>query len=216
MNYDTARSEITLVDHPLVQARMTQLRDRGTGTELFRQILREISIPLALSALRHMETKDCRVHTPLCETEGKKLGSAVMIIPVLRAGLGFAEGMLQILPFASIGHIGMYRNETTHEPEHYYFRVPPGVAEAEILLVDPMLATGNSAVAAVDLLKKHGARKIHFVGLVGCPHGVARLKSAHPDVGIHLAALDPGLNENCYIVPGLGDAGDRYFGTEPV
>lgn len=213
MTYDEAAKQIHLVDHPVVQSRLVKLRDKTTPSAIFRQCLREISISLALAALRDAETRPVRVNTPLRETDGVTLSRSITIIPVLRAGLGFAEGMLQVLPDALMGHIGMVRNEQTHLPEQYYFKVPSDLPESEIILADPMLATGNSAAAAVSLLKDHGARRIRFAGLVGCPQGVENLRSAHPDVPIFLAALDPELNENCYIVPGLGDAGDRYFGT---
>jgi len=214
MTYSEALQAVQIVDHPVVQTRLTILRSKDTPTEVFRSCLREISVALALTALAEAQTRSKKIETPMGEADGVELARPVVIIPILRAGLGFTEGMMQILPEASIGHIGMFRNETTHRPEQYYFRVPPGFKNADVLLVDPMLATGFSAAEAVSLLKKSGARFIRFVGLVGCPQGVANLQSHHPEVPIFLAALDPGLDENCYIVPGLGDAGDRYFGTE--
>jgi uracil phosphoribosyltransferase len=166
-----------------------------------------------LRALETLETSPCEVETPLAKTSGSRLARAVVMVPVLRAGLGFAEAMLEVLPEAEVGHIGMARDEQTHLPLQYYCKLPGNLGEKEVLLLDPMLATGHSARAALDLLKNAGARRIRFLALVGCPEGVGTVKEGHPEVAIHLAALDQGLDKNCYIVPGLGDAGDRYFGT---
>lgn len=211
-NFPTAM--VTVLQHPLVAHAMAKIRDKNTPAPTFRRCLKEIGILLAAEALNDAETKAVEVETPLAACPVEILARPVVLVPILRAGLGFAEGMMQILPEALLGHIGMARDEKTHLPRHYYFRLPPGIAEAEILLVDPMLATGNSATEALTALKEKGARRLRFVGLVGCPEGVERVQSAHPDVPIFLAALDPKLNERAYIVPGLGDAGDRYFGTE--
>lgn len=205
---------VRILQHALVAHNLTRLRDVRTPAPLFRRCLKEIALLLAAEALAEAETREVEIQTPLTSCRGRELARAVILVPILRAGLGFAEGMMQILPEALLGHIGMARDETTHKPRHYYFRMPPGLAEAEVLLVDPMLATGNSAAEALTALKAHGARRLCFVGLVGCPEGVERVHGEHPDVPIYLAALDPGLNEKAYIVPGLGDAGDRYFGTE--
>lgn len=212
---DTARRQITLLDHPVVQHNMAVLRDVQTGPAVFRERLREVAVLLAIEALRDVETVAVGITTPLGPCSCRRLSRPVALVPILRAGLGFAEGMMQILPDALVGHIGLARNEETLQPEQYYCKLPSALSEAEVLLVDPMLATGHSAVAAVGLLKAHRASRIRFTGLVGAPGGVEALRSAHPDVPIFLAALDPLLNERGYIVPGLGDAGDRYFGTFP-
>lgn len=213
LSYEEARALVQLVDHPLVGVRMTTLRDRRTPPAIFRRCLREISVALVLQALRDMPVRQIPLETPLGFTTGTEPENPLVLFPILRAGLGFAEAMLEFLPEARIGHIGMVRDPVTHQPDSYYFKSPPRLGESIVLLVDPMLATGGSAVASVQKLKDAGARHISFVGLVGCPHGVAALHRAHPDIRIHLAALDPDLDDNCYIVPGLGDAGDRYFGT---
>ncbi len=214
MNSADLPASVHLLRHPLAAQAMARLRDQQTPAPIFRRCLKEISILLAAEALADAETRSIEVQTPLSACRAEVLARPVVLVPILRAGLGFAEGMMQILPDALLGHIGMARDESTLLPRHYYFRLPPGVGEAEILLVDPMLATGNSAAEALSALKEHGARRLRFVGLVGCPEGVQRLTTLHPEVPIFLAALDPGLNEKAYIVPGLGDAGDRYFGTE--
>lgn len=205
---------VRVLEHPLVAHNMVRLRDRETPAPIFRRALKEVGMLLAVEALVGAETSVVEVETPLARCEGRILARPVVLVPILRAGLGFAEGMMHILPDALLGHIGMARDEATHRPRHYYFRLPPGIENAEVLLVDPMLATGNSAAEALTALKSHGASRLRYVGLVGCPEGVRRVHSEHPDVPIFLAALDAGLNEKAYIVPGLGDAGDRYFGTQ--
>jgi uracil phosphoribosyltransferase len=213
MNYQEALQEIELLDHPLVRIRLTALRDRNTSSSVFRENLRRISAALVLQSLIDLETEVCEVTTPLRQTTGARLVRSVVLVPVLRAGLGFAEAMLEVLPEAEVGHIGMARDERTHHPLQYYCKLPGNLERKEVLLLDPMLATGHSATAALDLLKEAGARRLRFLALVGCPEGVATVRARHPEVPIHLAALDEGLDGNCYIVPGLGDAGDRYFGT---
>jgi uracil phosphoribosyltransferase len=213
MNYQEALKNVELLDHPLVRIRLTALRDRTSPPMVFRENLRRISAALVLHALENLETIEREVETPLRKTTGAELARAVVMVPVLRAGLGFAEAMLEVLPEAEVGHIGMARDEETHHPLQYYCKLPANLGDKEVLLLDPMLATGHSAGAALDLLKQAGARRIRFLALVGCPEGVSTVKSRHPEVPIHLAALDEGLDRNCYIVPGLGDAGDRYFGT---
>jgi uracil phosphoribosyltransferase len=210
---ETVRRQITLLDHPIVHHNMAILRDTQTCPAVFREHLREVAVLLAVEALRDAETVETTIQTPLAPCTCRRLARPIALIPILRAGLGLAEGMMQILPDALVGHIGLARNEQTLLPEQYYCKLPTGLAQAEVLLVDPMLATGNSAVAAVGILKKQGAMRIRYTGLVGAPEGVETLRAAHPDVPIFLAALDAGLNKHGYILPGLGDAGDRYFST---
>jgi uracil phosphoribosyltransferase len=204
---------VTVVNHPLVFAKLTILRERSTATAEFRRQLQEISKLLLVEATRGWGTAALPVETPLASMTGATLGRPVVLVPILRAGLGMLDGMLPLLPHASVGHLGLYRDEKTLRPVSYYRRLPRALAEAEVLLLDPMLATGYSACEAVTVLKSHGARSIRFVCIVACPEGIAQLQGAHPDVPIIAAAVDSGLNEVGYIVPGLGDAGDRYFGT---
>jgi uracil phosphoribosyltransferase len=202
-----------VIDHPLVRVKVSQLRDVKTSSVAFRARLNELATLMVFEATRDLTTRAIRVQTPLAETEGAALTRPIVVAPILRAGLGLVEGMLDLLPDVSVAHIGMFRNEETRRPESYYFKAPPHLAEADVLLVDPMLATGWSATAAVAQLKQAGATSIRFVCLVCCPAGVKQLRGAHADVPIYTAALDDGLNERAYILPGLGDAGDRYFGT---
>ncbi len=204
---------VTVIDHPLIRVKVTQLRDAQTSSVDFRARLNELATLMVFEATRDLATRAIRVTTPLAETEGAVLVRPIVVAPILRAGLGLVEGMLDLLPDVSVAHIGMFRNEETRRPESYYFKAPAHLAEADVLIVDPMLATGWSATAAVAQLKEAGATSIRFVCLVACEAGVKQLTTAHPDVAIFTAALDPGLNERAYIVPGLGDAGDRYFGT---
>ena len=204
---------VTLIEHPLVQVKLTQLRDARNRSSEFRARLNELSTLIVYEATRSLATRPERIRTPLAEYEGRALARPVIVAPILRAGLGLVEGMLDLLPDVSVAHIGMFRNESTHRPESYYFKAPPHLAEADVILVDPMLATGFSATGAVTQLKSAGATAIRYVCLVSCPQGLAQLHGAHPDVKIFTAAVDPTLNEKAYIVPGLGDAGDRYFGT---
>lgn len=204
--------QITVVNHPLLQAKMTVLRDVNTDCPSFRRIIGEIAMLLTFEVAKNIPVEDCKVQTPLCETVGKKIHGSVNVVPILRAGLGFMEGVLTVLPEANVGHIGMSRNEVTLVPVEYYCKLPKDL-EAYTIVVDPMLATGGSAVAAIDQLKQRGLKNIVFMCLVAAPEGVARLNEAHPDVTIYTAALDDHLNEHGYIVPGLGDAGDRIFGT---
>lgn len=201
------------MDHPLVRAKLSVLRDAGTPLKEFRGALHELSLLVGYEALRDLEEEPVRVETPLSRCAGSRVRDPIFLIPILRAGLGMAEALAELLPDAPIGHIGMFRDEITLEPQAYYLRLPPGIEGANVVCVDPMLATGNSAVSAIDQLKRAGARSLRLVCIVGCPEGVGRMRSAHPDVPIYLAAIDEGLNERGYIVPGLGDAGDRYYGT---
>jgi uracil phosphoribosyltransferase len=204
---------VTVIDHPLVRVKLTQLRDVGTGSEDFRSRLNELATLMVFEATRDLTTRPRPIQTPLAPHEGAELARPLVIAPILRAGLGLVAGMLDLLGDVGVAHIGMFRNERTLRPESYYFKAPPHLAEADVLLVDPMLATGWSATAAIARLKEAGATRIRFVCLVSCAAGLAQLRTAHPDVQIFTAAIDTGLNERAYIVPGLGDAGDRYFGT---
>ena len=204
---------VTVVEHPLVRARLTRLRDKNTPPAEFRRLVRELAMLMAIEATRTLETVDAHIETPLAGYDGKALARPVIIIPILRAGLGMADGVHYLIPEASTGHIGIQRDEKTALPKSYYLHLPPGIETAEVLLVDPMLATAGSAIAAIESVKKAGAKAIRFICLVSCVPGVERLRAAHPDVPIFTAAIDPTLNERSYIVPGLGDAGDRYFGT---
>ena len=210
----TLLAGVTLIDHPLVRVKLTQLRDVRTGSSDFRARLNELSTLIVFEATRTLGTRPEPIETPLAPFNGHALARPVIVAPILRAGLGLVEGMLDLLPDVSVAHIGMFRNEITRRPESYYFKAPAHLAEADVLLVDPMLATGFSATGAVAQLKEAGATSIRFVCLVSCPQGLAQLRSAHPDVEIFTAAIDPTLNDRAYIVPGIGDAGDRYFGTE--
>ncbi len=202
-----------VIDHPLVRAKLTTLRDARTPLKGFRDALHELSLLIGYEALRDLEEEPVTVATPLRACAGIRLRDPIFLLPILRAGLGMAEALSELLPDAPIGHIGMFRDEKTLEPQAYYLRVPPGIERANVVCVDPMLATGNSAVAAIDQLKKAGAQKLRLVCVVGCPQGVAHVIASHPDVPIYLSSVDDGLNERGYIVPGLGDAGDRYYGT---
>jgi uracil phosphoribosyltransferase len=206
---------VTVIEHPLVRVKLTKLRDQHTRSEEFRARLAELSTLLVFEATRDLTTRSQRIHTPLAAHEGSSLARPIIIAPILRAGLGMVEGMLHVLADVSVGHIGMKRDEHTHRPESYYFNLPKHLPEADVLVVDPMLATGHSASAAISKLKESGAQRIRFICCVACPEGLKHLQSTHPDVPVFTAAVDSGLNEKAYIVPGLGDAGDRYFGTYP-
>ena len=205
---------VTVIDHPLVQVKLTQLRDVDTGSREFRARLDELSTLMVFEATRDLATRPASIRTPLAPYEGRALARPVVVAPILRAGLGLVEGMLRLLPHVSVAHIGMFRNEQTRLPESYYYKAPVHLPEADVILVDPMLATGGSATGAVAQLKAAGAKSVRFVCIVSCAEGLAHLHGAHPDVRIFTAAIDPVLNDRAYIVPGLGDAGDRYFGTE--
>ncbi|MEM6459681.1 MAG: uracil phosphoribosyltransferase [Planctomycetota bacterium] len=204
---------VTLASHPLIGHLLTDLRDRETPGLRFREAVEALGHLLAYEAIRDAPLDEAAIKTPLEAMSALRLGETITIVPILRAGLGLADGMLRLLPAAQVGHLGMARNEDTLEPEAYYEKLPADAAAGRVLLADPMLATGGSAAAAVDRLKKLGCRKITFVGVLAAPEGVGKLSRSHPDVPIVLAAIDRGLNDRGYIVPGLGDAGDRYFGT---
>jgi uracil phosphoribosyltransferase len=206
---------LTIVDHPLVQHKLTLMRETSTSTAVFRQLLREISQFLAYEITRGLPLTTKTIETPMQEMDAPTLdGRKLALISILRAGNGLLDGMLELIPSARVGFVGLYRDEETLQPVQYYFKVPDALEDRMVIAVDPMLATGNSSVAAIDLLKKSGAKNIRFLCLLAAPEGVARMKEAHPDVPIVTAALDSHLNENGYIVPGLGDAGDRMFGTK--
>jgi uracil phosphoribosyltransferase len=208
-------SHLTVVDHPLVQHKLSLMRRVSTPSNQFRQLLREISHLLAYEVTRDLPMTIETIQTPLCEMQAQILdGKKLALISILRAGNGLLDGVLELIPSARVGFVGLYRNEETLQPIQYYFKVPDGLDERVVIAVDPMLATGNSSVAAIDLLKKAGANNIKFLCLLAAPEGVERMRSAHPDVQIVTAALDEKLNEKGYIVPGLGDAGDRIYGTK--
>ncbi|UZD91584.1 uracil phosphoribosyltransferase [Cognatishimia activa] len=208
-------NHLTVVNHPLVQHKLTLMRKKETSTAEFRQLLREISQLLAYEVTRDLPMTTRTIQTPMQEMEAPALaGSKLALVSILRAGNGLLDGMLELIPSARVGFVGLYRDEETLEPVQYYFKVPTQLDKRLVIAVDPMLATGNSSAAAIDLLKEAGATNIHFLCLLAAPEGVARMKEAHPDVPIVTAALDEKLNEKGYIVPGLGDAGDRMFGTK--
>ena len=208
-------SRLTIVDHPLVQHKLTLMRDRSSSTAAFRTLLREISLLLAYEVTRDLELTTATVETPLAPMEAPVLaGKKLALVSILRAGNGLLDGVLELIPSARVGFIGLYRDERTLQPVQYYYKVPQDLAERPVIVVDPMLATGNSSAAAVDLLKRDGATDIRFLCLLAAPEGVRRMAAAHPDVRIVTAALDERLNDKGYIVPGLGDAGDRMFGTK--
>ena len=203
----------TVIDHPLVKVKVTILRNKETQTELFRRTLQELTALLAFEATRELELSDVEIETPLERCKGHRLSRELTVVPILRAGLGMAEAMLNVLPQARLGHVGTYRNEKTFLPISYYFKAPPRLEQSDVFLVDPMLATGNSAADATAQLKSGGAKRIRLVALLGCVTGAKFFREQHPDVPVFLAALDEKLNERAYIVPGLGDAGDRYCDT---
>ena len=204
-----------ILDHPLVQHKISLLRDKNTGTKEFKELVGEIATLLCYEATRDLPTKEVEIETPIAVAKSHVLaGRKLALVPILRAGLGMVDGMLSLLPAAKVGHIGMYRNEETLEPVEYYCKLPSDIAERDVLLLDPMLATGGSACDAITQIKKRGARSIKFLAIIAAPEGLAKVHEQHPDVDIYVAALDEKLNENGYIVPGLGDAGDRIFGTK--
>jgi len=208
-------SQLTIVDHPLIQHKLTLMRDRETSTAGFRQLLREISLLLAYEVTRDLPLTTIEVETPLARMEAPTLrGKKLALISILRAGNGLLDGVLELIPSARVGFVGLYRDEKTLQPVQYYDKVPADLAERVVIVLDPMLATGNSSAAAVTLLKAKGATDIRFLCLLAAPEGVRRMQEAHPDVRVITAALDERLNEKGYIVPGLGDAGDRMFGTK--
>lgn len=207
-------SKVVVLKHPLIDHKMSMIRDKNTGTKAFRETVSEVGALITYEITRDLETVPKQINTPICETTVYELAKQVVIVPILRAGLGMVEGMHDIIPTAKVGHVGLYRDEEELTPHVYYQKFPPGLKDSVILVVDPMLATGGSACKAIEIIKSYGATDIRYVGLVGCPEGVERLQKDHPDVAIYLAALDSHLNDVGYIVPGLGDCGDRLFGTK--
>jgi uracil phosphoribosyltransferase len=206
-------SEVHISSHPLVQHKMTLLRDQRTEPKKFREVMREVAILLTYEALADLATEEVTVVTPLGQASGYQLKERIGLIPILRAGLGMAEGVLSMMPYAEVWHIGLFRDEETLKPVEYYSRLPVSPTVDVCLVLDPMLATGGSAVVAVDILKRWGAKRVKFVGIIASTEGVRHLTSVHPDVPLYLGAVDERLNESGFIVPGLGDAGDRQFGT---
>lgn len=204
-----------ILDHPLVQHKVSHLRDKETGTKEFKELVSEIAALLCYEATRDLPTEEVEIETPMAIAKTKVLaGRKLALVPILRAGLGMVDGMLTLLPAAKVGHIGLYRDETTLEPVEYYCKLPSDIAERDVMVLDPMLATGGSACDAITQIKKRGAKSIKFLAIIAAPEGLSRLHEQHPDVDIFVAALDDKLNENGYILPGLGDAGDRIFGTK--
>lgn len=204
---------LVIVKHPLIQHKLSLLRNRYTGTKDFRETLEEIAGLMAYEITRDLPVREISIQTPLQTCQASELAREVVLVPVLRAGLGMVDGISHLIPTARVGHVGLYRDHQTLEPTEYYAKFPEGINDAEVLLLDPMLATGGSASAAIAHLKKEGASRIKLVCIVGVPEGVSRIERDHPEVPVYLAALDQGLNEIGYILPGLGDAGDRIFGT---
>ena len=204
-----------VIDHPLIQHKLTMIREKNCGTKVFREVVNEIAMLMAYEVSRDMPLEDVVIETPMGKSPQKTLsGKKVAIIPILRAGIGMVDGILELIPAAKVGHVGLYRDEETLQPHEYFVKLPEDIASRQLFVVDPMLATGGSAIMAIDSLKERGASNIKFVCLVAVPEGVKALQEAHPDVDIYTAALDERLNEDGYIVPGLGDAGDRLFGTK--
>ena len=204
-----------VIDHPLIQHKLTMIREKNCGTKVFREVVNEIAMLMAYEVSRDMPLEDVVIETPMGKSTQKTLsGKKEAIIPILRAGIGMVDGILELIPAAKVGHVGLYRDEETLQPHEYFVKLPEDIASRQLFVVDPMLATGGSAIMAIDSLKERGASNIKFVCLVAVPEGVKALQEAHPDVDIYTAALDERLNEDGYIVPGLGDAGDRLFGTK--
>ena len=208
-------ANVVVMDHPLIQHKIGIMRRQDTGSKEFRTLVSEVAMLECYEATRDLELRDVEIETPICKTTVKELkGKKLAVVPILRAGLGMVEGMLEMIPAAKVGHIGLYRDPETAEPVEYYCKLPADCANREVFVVDPMLATGGSAVAALQMLKDKGVKNIRFMCIIAAPEGVKRLQEAHPDVDLFIGALDERLNEKKYIVPGLGDAGDRIFGTK--
>ena len=208
-------SQLHVINHPMVQHKLTIMRDKETGSKDFRQLLKEIALLMGYEVTRDIPLEDVEVETPICKTMAKRVsGRKRAIVPILRAGIGMVDGMLDLIPVARVGHIGLYRNEETHNPVVYFCKLPEDIQNRLVIVTDPMLATGGSACDALTMLKERGCTNIRQMCLVGAPEGIARVQKEHPDVDIYVAAVDEKLNENAYIIPGLGDAGDRIFGTK--
>jgi len=210
-----ATQRVTVVDHPLVQHKLGLLRDQQTPTQMFRQLVNEVTLLLTYEATKELATEDVEIDTPLEQTTVPRIsGKKVAVCPILRAGVGMLDGVLDLITGARVGFIGLYRNEETLEPVEYYVKLPADIADRDVILLDPMLATGNSTASAVDTVKRAGAQSVRLIAIVAAPEGIERLHASHPDVHVVVAAVDRGLNEKGYIVPGLGDAGDRLYGTK--
>ena len=208
-------SKAMVVEHPLIQHKVSLLRSKNTGTKEFKELVSELAMLLCYEATRDLPTEEVEVETPIAIAKTRMLaGRKLALVPILRAGLGMVDGMLALVPAAKVGHIGLYRNEETLEPVEYYCKLPADIAEREVIVLDPMLATGGSACDAITQLKKRGVKNIKFIGIIAAPEGFDRLQKMHPDVDVYVASMDERLNENGYIIPGLGDAGDRIFGTK--
>ena len=208
-------SRVTVMDHPLIQHKIGIIRRKEVGSKDFRQMISEIAMLMCYEATRNLKLQDVEIETPICTTRVNELrGKKLAVVPILRAGLGMVDGMLQMIPAAKVGHIGLYRDPKTLEPVEYYCKLPADSSEREVFVVDPMLATGGSAVEAIRMLKNKGVKNIRFMCIIAAPEGVKRMQEAHPDVDVYIGALDEHLNDHGYIVPGLGDAGDRIFGTK--
>ena len=208
-------SKVVVFDHPLIQHKLSILRDEKTSVKVFRELISEIAMLMCYEATRDLPLEEVEVQTPVALAKCHRIaGKKLAVVPILRAGLGMVDGMVSMMPNVKVGHIGLFRDPETKEPVKYYFKMPADIAERDVIVVDPMLATGGSAAAALDFLKAEGVKHIKLMSIIGAPEGVAKMQEAHPDVDIFVAALDDHLNENAYIVPGLGDAGDRIFGTK--
>ena len=208
-------SKVCVFDHPLILHKLSILRDKGTSVKEFRELVSEIAMLMCYEATRDLPLEDVEIETPVAKATGKRIaGKKLAIVPILRAGLGMVDGMVSMMPNVKVGHIGLFRDPETLEPVKYYFKMPPDIDERDVIVVDPMLATGGSASAAIQFLKDDGVKHIKLMCIIGAPEGVERMQKDHPDVDIYVAALDDHLNEHGYIVPGLGDAGDRIFGTK--
>ena len=206
---------VHVLDHPLLQHKLSIMRDKNTGVKEFRELVGEVAMLMCYEATRGLETEEDEIETPICKGKFRQLsGKKIAIVPILRAGLGMVDGIITLIPSAKVGHIGLYRDPETHEPVEYYCKMPPDIAERDVLIVDPMLATGGSASAAISFLKNYGCKRITLMNIIAAPEGVAVIQKEHPDVDLYVAAVDEKLNEHAYIVPGLGDAGDRIFGTK--
>ena len=207
--------KVHVFDHPLIQHKTALMRKTSTSVKEFRELAKEVAMLMGYEATRNLPLKEVEIDTPICTTKMKMLdGEDIAIVPILRAGLGFVDGMLALVPNAKVGHVGLYRDPETHKPVEYYCKLPVDIEKRKIFVVDPMLATGGSAAAAIDFIKQRGGKDIVFMCLIAAPEGIEVLQNAHPDVDIYIAAKDEKLNENAYIVPGLGDAGDRLYGTK--
>ena len=212
---DRKEGKVYVFDHPLIQHKTALMREKSTSVKEFRELATEVAMLMGFEATRDLPLEEVEIETPMCKTTVKMLkGEDIAIVPILRAGLGFVEGMMALVPNAKVGHIGLYRDPETHQPVEYYCKLPKDIEKRRIFVVDPMLATGGSAVAAIDFIKKRGGKDIAFMCLIAAPEGIDVLHEAHPDVDIYIAAKDERLNEDAYILPGLGDAGDRLYGTK--